>query len=284
MPGSYFLLRRAIEGGARPRAILLEVHPTYLAMPFREGLVDWPDLLDPRDCLDLAREARDASFFASTILARALPTVDARADIRRAILDALQGRRNLNRPVNRSRLRNFDKNDGALVQRRELPFEGDIAPYLQAMYLPPEWSCDALNERYLRRLLDLCASEKIQVYWMIPPFVPALQYLRERVGLDASYTRFTKRLQGDYPSVVVLDARRSGYPHPAFFDAVHLDYTGAVAFSTEVGRALAAKSQPAVGDRRWIDLPAFRVPSLDPPLEDMAQSNLAIATSGIVRR
>jgi hypothetical protein len=73
IPGSYYLLRRALDAGARPEAILLEVHPAYLAWPFQEGMVAWPDLLAPADCLDLAWTARDASFFASTILSRALP-------------------------------------------------------------------------------------------------------------------------------------------------------------------------------------------------------------------
>ncbi len=284
IPGSYYLLRRALDAGARPEAVLLEVHPTYLAMPFQEGMVAWPDLLEPGDCLELAWTARDASFFAATMLSRALPSMNARAEIRAAILAAFRGATNLNRRATGPLVRNLDQNAGAFVHRRDTPFNGEIPPHLAGIYLQPSWSCDKLNERYLRRLLDLCASKKIQVYWLIPPLIPSLQALREQVGHDGAYTRFTKRMQANYPDLVVLDSRHSGYQHPVFFDAAHLDFPGAVTFSAEVGRILKTSLAQNAESPRWIDLPAYRERAIDAPLEDMAQSSRAIAESATVKR
>jgi hypothetical protein len=284
MAGSYFLLRRAIEAGATPGAILLEVHPTYLATPFREGLSAWADLLDPRDCLDLAWDSGDATFFARTMLARILPSLNARAEIRSALLAAIRGEINPNRLATGPQVRNLDRNAGAFIYRRDTPYEGEIAPFLAEMYLKPGWSCDRLNERYLRRLLDLCVSKQIQVYWLIPPFVPQLQAIREQIGNDAAYTQFTKRLQADYPGMVVLDARHSGYQHRVFIDAAHLDYPGAVTFSAEIGRILKASLPPAIGDPSWVDLPAYRDRTTDTILEDVAQSAKALEQSSTVKR
>jgi hypothetical protein len=284
IPGSYYLLRRAIEAGARPEAILLEVHPTYVALPFQDGLTAWPDLLEPADCLDLAIEARDATFFASTMLSRALPSLNARAEIRAAVVAAFRGLPNGNRMATMPLVRNLDQNAGAFVHRRETPYNGEITPHLANIYLQPYWSCDRLNERYLRRLLELCASKDIQVYWLIPPMIPSLQFLREQIGRDGAYTAFVKKMQGKYPGMVVLDARHSGYQHPVFFDAAHLDYPGAVTFSAEVGRILRASLPPAIGDPRWVDLPAYRDRAIDAPLEDMAQSSKAVEASATIRR
>jgi hypothetical protein len=284
IPGSYYLLRRALDAGARPEAILLEVHPAYLAWPFQEGMVAWPDLLAPADCLDLAWTARDASFFASTILSRALPSLNARAEIRAAVLASLRGEVYPNRLANSPLLRNLDRNAGAFVNRRGIAYDGVVGPYLEAIYLQPQWSCDKLNECYLRRLLDLCASKQIQVYWLIPPVIPSLQARREQMGNDGAYTRFTKRIQKEYPGVVVLDSRRSDYQPPVFFDAAHLDFPGAVTFSAEVGRILKTNLANRGEPGRWIDLPAYRDRVSDAPLEDLAQSSKAIADAANVRR
>ncbi len=272
LPGSYFLLREALAAGAKPEAIVLEVHPSYLATPFHEGMVAWPDLLDPADCLDLAWTARDASFFAATMLARYLPSVGARAEIRAAIVAAFQGQTHSNRSNLLAHRRNLDRNAGAFVRRREGPYDGQVTPYLAGMYLHPYWSANPVNERYLRRLLDLCSTRGIQVYWLIPPVVPDLQIRRESLGLDAAYDRFAQRIQRKYTRLVVLDARRSGYEAPVFGDAAHLDVPGAMALSAEVGRIIKAGRVDSTTEPRWVALPKYRDQPNEARLEDIAQS------------
>jgi hypothetical protein len=270
LPGSYFLLRRALDAGARPEAILLEVHPTYLAWPFRTGLTDWPDQLDPVECLDLAWSA--------------LPSLGARAEIRTAILALLRGEVGSFRPNTLPYKRNLSTNSGAFVHRRTLPYNGEVVPFLEMMYLDPKWASDSLNEGYLRRQLDLCSSRGIRAYLLIPPMAPTLQARREQLGPDAAYTRFIEKIQRAYPDVVVLDGRRSGYDVPVFFDAAHLHFPGAVAFSGEVGRALRAGQDSTEDRTRWVNLPAYRDRPIEVPLEEMASSYQAIAESRILKR
>jgi hypothetical protein len=128
LPGSYYLLRRALKAGARPEAVVLEVHPTYLATPYREGLVAWPDLLDPAEALDLAWAARDVSFFGATTLARLLPSLNARAEIRGAVLAAFRGESASTRSMILPHQRNLSRNEGAFVRRNEVPYRGEVSP------------------------------------------------------------------------------------------------------------------------------------------------------------
>ena len=52
-PSSYFLLRRALESGARPAAVLVDFFPSLLGLGPRHNLPHWPHLLDTRECLEL---------------------------------------------------------------------------------------------------------------------------------------------------------------------------------------------------------------------------------------
>ena len=279
LPGAYFLLRRAIEAGARPEAVVIEVHPSYLAIPYQEGLVAWPDMLGPREALELAWSSRDASFFAETVLSRFLPTLNARAEIRAAVASRFKGEVGSTRPNTTPHLRNLERNEGAFVRRREAPYYGEVTPYLAGMYLNPGWSPNSTNDRYLRKLLGLCESNRIQAFWLIPPMVPELLLRREKLGLEAAYNRYASKILEKFPRVVVIDSRRSSYPPAAFSDAAHLDYGGATTFSAEVGRFLKSSLDGHKKGPRWVDLPPYRSLPTDAPLEEIAQSYKAVGSS-----
>ncbi len=93
---------------------------------------------------------------------------------------------------------------------------------------------------------------------MIPPVCPAAQARCEQVGVDAAYTRFARAVRDEFPGVVILDARRSGYGHALFLDATHLDSQGAAALSADVADAVARSLAGRPGGGRWVVLPAFR--------------------------
>jgi hypothetical protein len=284
LPGSYFLLRRALNAGARPEAIVLEVHPTYLDWPFRVGLTDWPDLLDPAEALELAWSARDASFFLATCLPRLLPSLGSRAELRVAIPASLRGEAFSFGPNTIPYRKNLTTNAGAFVLGRNLPYQGEVAPFLEMMYLNSKWSSDPLNEGYLRRILGLCSSRGIRVYWLIPPMAPALQSRREQQGLDAAYTHFVEKIQSVYPDVVVMDSRHSGYDASLFRDAAHLDHPGAGVLSAEVGRVLRRGHDPVQGRPNWVSLPAYRDRPIEAPPEEFTRSFQANAKSGTLKK
>ena len=89
---SYLLLRRSLDSGARPRALVVDFPlESLMADHLTTHMGDWPELATVRDCAELAWIARDADLFATTMLARALPSFHDRLDIRANLLAALRG-------------------------------------------------------------------------------------------------------------------------------------------------------------------------------------------------
>ena len=278
-PGSYFLLRRALDAGARPSAVVVEFHPHYLTEGHWSAVRFWPDLLDTRDGLDLACSARDAEFFAATALARLLPTVKDRFQVRACVLAALGGGNASTASATLIYRRNRNRNDGALVLPRNPSYRGEIAPQFRSAFLGDSWRCHPTNAAYVRRLLDLAGSRNIPVYWVIPPLVPGLQDARERQGLDASYTAFARSFLARCPNLVVVDARHSGYAPDVFNDAAHLDRQGACTLSADVGDVL----KRGISEGRWVDLPAYRARAESVAPEDLNESRLAVDARALRR-
>ena len=76
--------------------------------------------------------------------------------------------------------------------------------------------------------------------------------------------------------MVVIDGRSSGYDATLFVDATHFDRQGSMAFSAAVADAM-GPGQGGVSSRsRWVDLPAYGDWPTDVPVEDLAQSQLAL--------
>lgn len=279
---SYFLLKRAIDAGANPRAILVDFHPQYLATSYLGAAPFWPDLLEPREALDLFREARDPTFLASNFVARLLPSVKDRLQIRLAIGAALRGDWIDLRGPSLLYAHNKAANDGALVYPPNPAFRGDVAaPFAQA-FLPASWAPDPINARYVRRFLALAASRGIRVYWVIPPLSPELQERRDRSGLDVPYTAFIRAMQGEFANLAVLDARKSGFANGVFNDAAHLDGYGAIALSEAVGEVLASADRRE--SSRWVELPSFHASRPERHLPDLKDSEIAVRARGAIRQ
>jgi len=277
-PSSYFMLRRALAAGGKPSAVVVEYHPQCLAGDHWQAVRFWPELLGPREGLDLAWTARDAEFLATTLLAHVFPSIKDRFQIRANVRAALRGEKSDDLAWNTLTIsRNKNKNRGALVAIRNTRYQGDLSSPMAAGFLPESWACDPVNEGYIRRLLDLARSRGITVYWLIPPVTPELQARREQKGLDALYARFARSFLDRYPNLVVLDARRSGYGASVFLDPAHLDRQGACTLSADVGDLLRARVGIGTG-RRWIALPAYRDLATRVPMEDLSESQVALAT------
>lgn len=284
-PASYFLLRRALEAGARPRAVLVDFIPHLLAEGprFSEQLL--PEVASLRDCLDLGWTSADPGLFASIALARVLPSVRDRFEIRSNALGALQG---LGIAASRHLLlvasaRNWKVNQGAMVAPRANRSPGDDAPHASALY-PASWQCAPVNETYVRRFLDLAGSRDIQVFWLIPPFSPEVHSRREQLGLEARYTRFVESIQADYPNLVLIDARRSGYGPEVHADALHLDRQGAEVFSADLADLIAQTLTRPTTLARSYNLPHFRARPLALAIEDTDQSMQRLGTGSRRRR
>ncbi len=281
-PASYFLLRRALASGARPAAVLVDFHPNALDTDQWHTIRFWPELLSARECLELSWSARDAAFFAEGLLAAHLPSVQGRFALRDGVAASLRGQPSSKRQSLLGFRRNKQVNRGALLASQDYPYHGEVRDDFRKALLPDSWAPRPVGVEYARKFVELAASRGIPVFWVIPPFSPALQQQREAKGLDASYRRFARAMLDAYPNLVVLNASRSGYAVPAFCDAGHLNRRGAVAFTTEVAAVLRDRLDGR-GGPRWVDLPPYRERPTAVPMEDIDQSVAAVQAS-IARR
>src|SRR5207247_551116 len=89
----YFLLRRALDQGARPRAILVGFAADRLQGDPRRATRGLTEIVRPAEALDLACTAGDPGLFAAMVLARALPSYRCRMEIRAHFPQVLRGGR-----------------------------------------------------------------------------------------------------------------------------------------------------------------------------------------------
>jgi hypothetical protein len=276
-PMTYFLLRRALDAGARPTAIVVDFKPGLLAGGPECLLSGWQEFVGPREWLDFARTVRSPSFLAAVALGRLVPTVRARFEIRAIVLAALRGRPSSQRASNLLCRRQWRVNDGANVAIRNPFSAGAVGPEDHQKYLSDFFWCHRVNHLYLERFFALARSRGIPVYWLLPPFSPPLQAHRDRSGTDAKLVRFIRSLQAEHPNLTVLDARHSGYDRAVFVDPIHLDGRGAVALSASLADHF--RRGPSPGSR-WVALAPYRPTVPGVPLEDVEQSRVAVELGG----
>lgn len=287
---SYYLLRRAIDAGARPRAVLLDCQdlPSKPMFPDVRGLGlaphvrCWPELLGLREAAELAWSARDASFFGMIAARTLLPSVNARREIRSGLGQLVRKGDTAAWRQQRAQERNWRLNRGTLVMARKPAGPTKVTP--DRMNDPyEEWSPDPVTREYLRKFLALAADRGIRVFWLIPPTSPEHEGLRVKTGQHEYYTGLAEGLRAEFPGLVVVDGRAPGYGRGVFIDDSHLDRVGAVAFTGDVAEAVARSLAGA--PTRWVALPPFRERPAPGSVEDMDESRLAMgATKGRGRR
>jgi hypothetical protein len=282
---SYIQLRRALDAGARPSAVIVDFFPLLLNHGYEENEPRWPDLLTPRECLDLAWMVRDASFFARMMLARHLPSLRERTNLRAHFLAALGGKGGSERLGALAYQRNWRLNHGTSVfAKAETIKLGDMDAWYRAAFRNPEW-CASYHAAYLVRFLELAAARDIPVFWLVPPIHPEAQRRFDKGGTEARYDQLLRSALRRFPNIVVIDGRRARYDASVFVDQAHLDRQGASVLSADVADIVSrALTGPAPKDH-WIDLPRYRPQSLDSSIEDIHQSRAIVQRQAeLVRR
>ncbi len=276
---SYFLLRRALDSGARPRAILVDFHPNLLAVAPKSSGDFWPGLLDIRDALDLARTTADLGLIAGVAANGLVPSVRDRHGIRKAVFASLEGKDSESAFDLHALRLNWNRNRGAHL----------VAPRAYVVKLEPEqgspgprivWSANRSNASYARRLFQLAADRRIQVVWVIPPADPSWQAHRERIGADAGLSRFVREISHQFPEVLVVDGRHSGYDRPAFVDETHMGRDGAAEFTTALADFLVSRLSRDGSQGGIVPLTPFQGRPAGIPLEDLQQTKARLAAMG----
>jgi hypothetical protein len=261
--------------------VVVDFMPHQLAAPpvDPELIRPWSELIGPRGLMELAWCGAEPSVVARLALATVLPSYRARPEVR-AEARAVLARRpwHLGRWFRVLR-RHWAVNRGSQASPpRDRP--GAVDPRNPGLF-PAEWRPDPRSLAIVRRFVRRAERAGATVFWLIPPIHPEGQALRERLGLDAAYAEAVRGLQARFPRLVVVDARRSGYPAERFRDAVHLDWRGAAALSAGIADVVARPRGPAGA---WIALPPFREPSGIAPVEDLEASRIALNRRSATRR
>jgi hypothetical protein len=291
MPSSYYLLKRSLDSGARPAALVVDcqdgpvarVEADRQAEALRVNLRQWPELLSWREGIDLAWTARDANFFADWALSRLLPSYKARFEIRSSVVATLRGASGSSRFDVMAVRRNWALNEGAQVMPRgtvppaDLPSTEPFDAARAAESLRASCKRNELTELYIDRFLSLAASHNLPVFWVLPPLAPAHQADRDRAGMSHYFSQQAESARAKYVNVTVVDARRSGYASSVFWDKVHLDRQGACAFTIELAGVIDRVLTVPGCDERWVSLPRYREAKLGFAIEDVMQSRATVA-------
>src|SRR5262249_3746980 len=147
-------------------------------------------------------------------------------------------------------------NRGGMLLAPNPAFRGDVPERTLRNVANPDWFHRPAHTLYVRRLVRLAGQHGVPVVWLLPPNAPRAEQERQRLGVEARYTRFVRGVQAWDPSLTVVDARHSGFDATAFVDAVHLNRDGAAALTlrlAEVLRGVLDGPRPAQG--RWVALP-----------------------------
>ncbi len=269
-PSSYFLLRRALDAGARPAAIVVDGDMLYKDPVEYPWL--WPELAGPPEIAQVAWAGRNAEFFANSMTCLLLRSFRARGEIRKSLVAGFNGTRTETLLAFEANWRNWTRNQGALIVPSSLHLAEENPRQLEQPFVRTmTWACHPINAHFNRKLLDLAASRGIAVFWLIPPKHPKFIECLDRPAWDGLFAAYLAELMGRYPNLMVVDGRHSGYDATLIGDLVHLNRRGACSFSASVGKIIRDRLADRDKARGWVNLPRFAEVA-DGSLEDTNQS------------
>lgn len=277
-PSSYYLLRRALDTGARPSSVIVDYarpilgdEPGSVTRPF-----PWIELLDSREAAELCWTAKDPNLATSIGLRWVLHSVRQRQEIRAHVLAKLSGTPTGQRDNAPALWRNWNQNQGGQANTKVKPFDEVVIPKNHPIKAGT-WRCDPVNEVYVHKFIELAQRHNIKVFWMLPPVTPGVFSHWVHSGDEMRYIDFVRQQQSRFPGLVVLDARDSGYERSLFVDGVHLDRDGAGALSYGVAQALRKSiSEPGETRSTWIPIQTVGESSPRIAIEDIAESRRAL--------
>lgn len=279
-PTSDVLLRRILDRGHSPRAVVVNFSPLLLGLDPRVNVGWWAGMIPARDRIELALRSRDARLALSLLLHGTTASLSNRGGFRAALgLGAFEGEERDEADLLNAMLRNWDWNRGAQVApRRFVPIEGSLPRPCDASGWT--WQPQPVHAECVVRFLAQAQDQGIPVYWIIPPAEAVWLERNERVGTVDSYRRYVRDLVSRFPMLTVLDMQFAGWDRAWFRDPIHLNRDGAVRLTVAVADAIAeAHGGPDVA-RRWITLEdghAFAPRLYEDMLEDLDQSRLAVS-------
>ncbi|WP_422927872.1 DUF1574 family protein [Singulisphaera sp. PoT] len=273
---SYFQLRRVLDSGGRPSAVIVDFYPVLLSHGLEENTHRWAQYLSTRECFDLARSARDAHLFAWVMAGRLVPSIRYRQGLRELIAARLKGEQPGPSDLIHLLKRNAWSNKGTLVFEKNPKcwMPDDMDAWVRDGFLRDRVG-NEINMAYLGRFLQLAAEHRIPVFWVVPPDHPKIEARKDLEGINGRYTGLLEKALKKYPNLTVLDARHSNYPANVFYDHSHLDREGATTLSADVASQVHRHLADGPAER-LIMLPDYRTIAPRVPMEDTRESGVAL--------
>ena len=282
-PASYFLLKKALDSGMHPSAIIVDFEPHLLRTEPTGKTRMWAELATVRECWELCQATGDLAEFGAMVVGRFLPSYRERLEIRANLVAAFRGESSKDQPQVEMGRRNRGMNRGAIVMAKDLGnHQFDVEHWGNVS--PGGWRPSKVNDLYARRLLRLAQAQKIPVYGSLMPVAPGVQGKYEQSGLDFGYIAWIQKLQKRFPDFRVLDWRHSNYEAFAFLDALHLNSVGASAVSAALGNHLKRIGHGELADERWTTMPRYQPNLSTAAVEDTSQSVAAVQANANLRR
>ena len=150
--------------------------------------------LSLRDGFELLRVTRNAPLVASILVGRLVPSLRWRLEIQSAFTAAFAGETHQLRAINPALWRNWSVNGGANVAPASPPFDGKVTAQVQRKLYTELFYVDPANAKAIDQILELAASRKIPIFWVLFPLSPELQSLRDQSGADVQHDRFLKSI------------------------------------------------------------------------------------------
>jgi hypothetical protein len=256
---TYYLFRRALESRARPTAVVVDFAPSFLAKNPADTttLLPWWQLLSTRDALDLALTTNRPGCLPPLLLQCWLPSLGGREFLRAGVKTKLTGVPNRVLPVSREHIFNWQNNLGAQLTSKS-PRASLARPPDEELALRGPWMCHAANEDYVRRFMELAASDGVAVIWLLPPAQTQVREAYDRAGYTLRQASFARGFQRRFPGLIVVDAQYADFPYTVFVDSAHLDRDGAMVLSEGLAEILATRPT-GTSSVRWHSLPPYRM-------------------------
>ena len=282
-PSTYFLLRKALESGARPSAIVVDWEPHLLKDGPEHNDRMWPELTGLNDNLDLAWTTGDAGGFLSRLCAGMIPSLRERVEIRENIKAALNGESPQMADWIERSWRNKVMNRGATALAKDhIGRTADLSRCGNKVETP--WSAHPVNNAFARKTLKLAQAFQIPVYLAIMPVSPGMQQKYEVNGIDQPYVQWVSKLETRFSNLVVIDLRHSRFDASVFYDPLHLDRDGALAASLSVGQYLHDHLAGQPMGERWVQMPPYQTAQAEVAFEDTSQTYQILTRPGRIRR
>lgn len=266
---SFFILRRVLQTGAAPQALLVDFESGILRDDPCVAVHESAEFFGLRDCLDLAVVTKRFDYVSSLIAAVTLPSYRHNYTIRSTLLKAFRLGAGIDRRSIDEYVLNWQNNKGQTLppysSHSEIEANNRIV-WKEIIAKRVPWYCQSFNRVYLEKFIELANTHGITVYWLLPPMHPSAQQELEKSGVDSAYCKLAEDMLKRYPNLRIVDARHAHYGSTNFTGGCHLNRYGSMVFSLGLSKLLG----PCLNNRishRWLIMPRFQELEASTPLE-----------------